>query len=447
MTVDGANASELVARLVDNYPKYKMRPVKNDSTPVEVQHRMTPRQIIEMDEKNQVLTLKAWMSSIWYDEFLTWSPSENENITEIRLPSEKVWLPDIVLLESTKTTGERDMATDVIINYRGEITAMAPVLYSASCPVDPKYFPFDEQNCNLTFMSWSYNGELLDLIPDPNTDASSFKTSSEWQLLNLTIATWLMIPPCCPEAYTMITYTIHLRRRSLFYIVNIIFPSFLACILVAVGFVLPSESGERMTLCITSVLVEFVFLETVTSFMPPNSENLPIIQKYLLVAIGVVVFSTVMTAVILNMHFKGPACKRAPIWLRNICYCILAPISCIQPNKSKWRGEFRKGELQRKNAMRAIRYRLKGKRARLFSNDAVVNTFRQAINQDRTEEEVYNERVDWKEESNVREWQELANIFDRFYFIVYLLTLGALIMTYFATVVVHSEFFVSYTES
>ena len=49
------------------------------------------------DEKNQVLTTNVWFDQDWIDEYLRWDPDEFGGITEIRIPCQKIWLPDIVL--------------------------------------------------------------------------------------------------------------------------------------------------------------------------------------------------------------------------------------------------------------------------------------------------------------------------------------------------------------
>ena len=49
------------------------------------------------DEKNQVMTTNVWLDQEWRDELLTWDPEEFGGITMIRIPCDKIWLPDIVL--------------------------------------------------------------------------------------------------------------------------------------------------------------------------------------------------------------------------------------------------------------------------------------------------------------------------------------------------------------
>ena len=53
------------------------------------------------------------------------------------------------------------MDTNVVLRYNGEITWDAPAITKSSCVVDVSYFPFDSQECNLTFGSWTYNGNQV----------------------------------------------------------------------------------------------------------------------------------------------------------------------------------------------------------------------------------------------------------------------------------------------
>ena len=53
---------------------------------------------------------------------------------------------------------------------------------------------------------------------------------------------------CCPEPYIDITFTIHIRRRTLYYCTNLIVPCILISSMTLLGFILPPDSGEKLTL-------------------------------------------------------------------------------------------------------------------------------------------------------------------------------------------------------
>jgi nicotinic acetylcholine receptor len=65
--------------------------------------------------------------------------------------------------------------------------------------------------------------------------------------------------PCCDSPFIDITYEIHLRRKTLFYTVNLIFPSVGISFLTALVFYLPSDSGEKISLCISILISLTVF--------------------------------------------------------------------------------------------------------------------------------------------------------------------------------------------
>nr|CAH0106200.1 unnamed protein product [Daphnia galeata] len=54
--------------------------------------------------------------------------------------------------------------------------------------------------------------------------------------------------PCCPEPYVDITFSIEIRRRTLYYFFNLIVPCVLIASMAVLGFTLPPESGEKLSL-------------------------------------------------------------------------------------------------------------------------------------------------------------------------------------------------------
>lgn len=43
------------------------------------------------------MTTNVWLDQDWIDEYLVWNPEDFGGITELRIPCDKIWLPDIVL--------------------------------------------------------------------------------------------------------------------------------------------------------------------------------------------------------------------------------------------------------------------------------------------------------------------------------------------------------------
>ena len=46
---------------------------------------------------NQILTTNLWLEIQWVDYKLRWKPEDKNGITKLHMPSDEIWLPDIVL--------------------------------------------------------------------------------------------------------------------------------------------------------------------------------------------------------------------------------------------------------------------------------------------------------------------------------------------------------------
>ena len=52
---------------------------------------------------------------------------------------------------------------------------------------------------------------------------------------------------CCPEQYIDVTFKIHIRRRMLYYLLNLVLPCFFLSGLSLMVFIMPPDSGEKVT--------------------------------------------------------------------------------------------------------------------------------------------------------------------------------------------------------
>ena len=55
------------------------------------------------------------------------------------------------------------MNTNAIVTSDGHVLWMFPAVIKTYCTLDVRHFPFDEQKCDLIFISWTYNGEKLNV--------------------------------------------------------------------------------------------------------------------------------------------------------------------------------------------------------------------------------------------------------------------------------------------
>ena len=175
------------------------------------------------------------------------------------------------------------ISTNVIVTSDGNVTWLSMMIFRSSCAIEVKYFPFDEQNCTMVFASWTYDGFQVNLVMvGEDGDTSNYIPNSEWTLVKLHAKRKVEYYSCCAEPYPDVTYTIQMRRKPLFYVFNMILPCWLITLVALLGFYVPSDSGEKVTMGITTLLSMTVFLMLVAENMPPTSDVLPLVGKSIL---------------------------------------------------------------------------------------------------------------------------------------------------------------------
>lgn len=116
----------------------------------------------------------------------------------------------------------------------------------------------------------------------------------------------------CPSAD--IFFNITLRRKTLFYTVNLIIPCVGISYLSVLVFYLPADSGEKIALCISILLSQTMFFLLISEIIPSTSLALPLLGKYLLFTMLLVGLSVVITIIILNIHYRKPSTHKYVSW-------------------------------------------------------------------------------------------------------------------------------------
>jgi len=330
----------LLTFLFANYDP-ELHPVLKKTDTVQVKFGISLHQIIEVDFKNQIVKSSVWIRQEWHNPYLIWNGSNYGGIDAINVDAKKVWKPDIFLYNNVDDSDDGALdrfKTKVQIKSSGTLMWMAPKIVSSSCKFDVTYFPFDRQVCRMKFGSWTYDGFRLDLIPEGHPegcdgDIKKFIRHGEWDLISMPCSRNEVIYKCCPEPYPDITYTMDLRRRHMFYFVNMIAPCFLISALTLLSFYLPPESGERLTLVITNLLALTVFMLLVVEIIPATSETVPLISVYFYGSVFEVALALVATCLVLRCYFNNPSHTPVPNWVRHIVLGWMARLTKVPVKK------------------------------------------------------------------------------------------------------------------
>ncbi|XP_022272527.1 neuronal acetylcholine receptor subunit alpha-7 isoform X6 [Canis lupus baileyi] len=241
--------------------------------------------------------------------------------------------------------------TNVLVNSSGHCQYLPPGIFKSSCYIDVRWFPFDVQQCKLKFGSWSYGGWSLDLQMQ-EADISGYIPNGEWDLVAFNklhgclcdipikinkqgnfIQTCFLSPAthggipgkrsekfyeCCKEPYPDVTFTVTIRRRTLYYGLNLLIPCVLISALALLVFLLPADSGEKISLGITVLLSLTVFMLLVAEIMPATSDSVPLIAQYFASTMIIVGLSVVVTVIVLQYHHHDPDGGKMPKWTRVI---------------------------------------------------------------------------------------------------------------------------------
>jgi nicotinic acetylcholine receptor len=226
------------------------------------------------------------------------------------------------------------------IDYEGNVLWEPPAIYKSSCTINVEYFPFDVQHCTMKFGSWTYDGQQVDLIHASQTvgenesepsenhvpigmDLTGFYPNHEWDIMSVPAQRSIFKSLMSPEFYPDITFHITLRRKTLFYTCNLIIPCVGISFLTVLTFYLPSESEEKISLCISILLSLTVFVLLLNELIPPTSLVVPLIGKYLLFTVILVTISVTVTVVVLNVNFRSPSTHCMPPWTKRLFLNVL----------------------------------------------------------------------------------------------------------------------------
>jgi len=324
-------ARKLVRNILRDYEPL-VRPVVHENEHLTITLGLELLQLLEVNEKSQTLKLAAFFRQQWTDVNLGWNSTEYANITVIRLPISKIWHPDIYLYNNADADSSGSIAPpgsllNAFISDSGFVHFVPKLIVTSSCRMDVTWFPFDMQTCVLTIASWTYSAVLLDAQLGP-VDMEQYIENGKWAVLDFKGARVSKVYPSDPVPYVSIEFTLVIKRRVLYYFFNLIVPCGLIGFLALLGFTIPPDSGEKLTLGVTVLFSLIVFLNMIGETMPANSDSIPLLGTYFncvmfMIAssmVSTVLYNKCLRSIVPPKPFAGIIKKIILIWLPRILW-------------------------------------------------------------------------------------------------------------------------------
>uniref|UniRef100_A0A914UY62 Neurotransmitter-gated ion-channel ligand-binding domain-containing protein n=1 Tax=Plectus sambesii TaxID=2011161 RepID=A0A914UY62_9BILA len=262
------------------------KPKKRDVTTVYTKKIIRP---LRKDIKDQPAETLSFMTEVilsWYDEIVKWNKTAYANIESVVIPASLLWKPDIIVTTSLETDYRMpEQERFVTVSGDGTVQSASPCIITNQCVLDIQKFPYDVQECNITFGSWMYDSTKIDLkignYSEDEVNAADRHGNGEWTLLSMT--------PTVNHYYSgdgrnwaEVTYVVRLKRQPIYYTCVLLMPTFLSATICLLGLFVPASSkGERIekvNMGLATLLSMAMILGIVAEEMPKTT-TLPLLAN------------------------------------------------------------------------------------------------------------------------------------------------------------------------
>ncbi|XP_005099539.2 neuronal acetylcholine receptor subunit alpha-6-like [Aplysia californica] len=222
-------------------------------------------------------------SASYHTERLMWDETLYGGMREIHPQTKNIWKPRVVLLN---TLGDRDLFEDdhapVSVTSDGYVFWAPGSIFPTSCSLDMTNFPFDKQRCFIEMISMGLpSSELIFTNREEEVLQNFYVQNGEWELVNGSLRAGDVIVSSTSLPGIQLQFV--LKRRPTFFLLNILLPVVFLSLLNILVFIIPVNSGEKISYGITVLLAVSVFLSIVSSILPRSSDKVPSVTIYLFI--------------------------------------------------------------------------------------------------------------------------------------------------------------------
>ncbi|XP_078614381.1 uncharacterized protein LOC144883660 [Branchiostoma floridae x Branchiostoma japonicum] len=252
-------------------------------------------QIVDLDEKRELLVAAVVIDFTWQDSRLKWEPGYYRGIDTISVSGSSIWIPTLTLKKNADPSYP-GLPKDVplLITIDGRVTWRVETLTSTICDANPFYFPADTMECHICFSVSSAIKQTIECGAGSSCGVwSPTQQEDEWNRKDKIFT----------EGNKTACFAVHLERIPLFHIATTVAPCVILVVLMTITFVMPIDKGDRISFGVTILLSMVVSLVFVTDVLPVKGA-LPFFATLIVVCMALMGLFLFFTIYIISLHDK-----------------------------------------------------------------------------------------------------------------------------------------------
>ncbi|VDO58010.1 unnamed protein product, partial [Haemonchus placei] len=257
-TKECANDSYILSAIMHNYNRHKI-----PGGQVEVKVEVWVQEITTISDITSDFQLDIYISEMWLDPALDYSALNpckyNLSLNSVLL--EKLWTPNSCFINSKTADIHKSPFPNIflLIYANGSVWTNYRLKLQGPCEMDLTRFPFDNVTCSLTFESFNYNTDEVQMSWTPS-GVSKMRDKMEladYELVD--IKNVRNVEPYPAGYWHELTMKFHFKRRAGWYILQAYLPTYLTICISWISFALGSKAIPARTMLGVNSLLAMTF--------------------------------------------------------------------------------------------------------------------------------------------------------------------------------------------
>lgn len=313
-------------------------PIVDSTKPLKVQLFLGMNYLLDIDEKQGMMTAALYPSLSWTDERLKWEPHDYDNLMSISVLPEKLWMPDVQVFNSVGAASADTLhSPKVTVFSNGTLYHTFGLVSRTPCELNLISFPFDVNTCFIQFGSWSEPNRRIELeLQDTTQSLAFYGRHPSWKLQNFTAqANDIIISDT--ETFTELSISVRVARKGSYYYRLFVAPAAVCMFVIPVIHFLPPSSNEKLTLGGLMLVVVAIMFEMAEDFFPAFSlGNVPLVLHYYTGLLIILFMSLLLSCLSVVIGTGESKSVRVPRILRICCIDRLGYICCAKGRTSRY---------------------------------------------------------------------------------------------------------------